>query len=49
MTIPVTYRGQDGKQYVAVMASGSSFAPPMRGANGRPANQEALVAFALPE
>jgi len=49
LTVPVTYRGKDGKQYVAVMAAGSSLAPALPGAPGRPRNQEALVAFALPE
>ena len=49
LTIPVTYRGKDGRQYVAVLASGSSLAPAARTDAGRPANREALVAFALPE
>ena len=49
LTIPVTYRGNDGRQYVAVLASGSSLAPAARTDAGRPANREALVAFALPE
>ena len=50
MTVPITYRGKDGKQYVAVIASGSSFGGPApRGPDGRPLNQEALVAFALPQ
>jgi len=50
LTVPVTYRGKDGKQYVAVIAAGSSLAPPPPGgAPSRPRNQEALVAFALPE
>jgi len=49
LTIPMTYRGKDGRQYVAVLASGSSLAPPPRNEAGRPANMESLVAFALPE
>jgi quinoprotein glucose dehydrogenase len=50
LTIPVTYRGKDGRQYVAVLASGSNLAPSSaRTEGGRPANMEALVAFALPE
>jgi quinoprotein glucose dehydrogenase len=50
MTVPVTYRGKDGKQYVAVLASGSSFGGPApRGPDGKPLNNESLVAFALPE
>ena len=50
MTVPITYRGKDGKQYVAVLAAGSGLGgPPVRGADGRPANNESVVAFALPE
>ncbi|AKH42191.1 quinoprotein glucose dehydrogenase [Altererythrobacter atlanticus] len=50
LTVPVSYRGKDGKQYIAVVASGSSFGGPApRGPDGRPLNQEALIAFALPE
>jgi quinoprotein glucose dehydrogenase len=50
LTIPVTYRGKNGRQYVAVLASGSNLAPSSaRTESGRPANREALVAFALPE
>lgn len=49
MTVPITYRGKDGKQYVAVLASGSSFGGPApRGTDGKPLNNESLVAFALP-
>ena len=49
LTIPISYRGKDGRQYVAVLASGSSLAPSSRNEDGRPANMESLVAFALPE
>jgi quinoprotein glucose dehydrogenase len=50
MTVPITYRGKDGKQYVAVLASGSSFGGPApRGPDGKPLNNESLIAFALPE
>jgi quinoprotein glucose dehydrogenase len=50
MTVPVTYRGKDGKQYVAVIAVGSGFGGPApRGPDGRPLNNESVVAFALPE
>jgi quinoprotein glucose dehydrogenase len=50
MTVPVTYRGKDGKQYVAVVAAGSGFAgPPPRGPDGKPLNDESVIAFALPE
>ncbi len=49
LTIPITYRGKDGRQYVAVLASGSSLSPAARSPEGRPANNEALVAFALPQ
>ncbi|HWK42340.1 MAG TPA: PQQ-binding-like beta-propeller repeat protein [Croceibacterium sp.] len=50
MTVPVTYRGKDGKQYVAVVAVGSGFggAAP-RGPDGKPLNNESVIAFALPE
>lgn len=49
LTIPMTYLGKDGRQYVAVMASGSNLAPASRTPQGRPANMESLVTFALPE
>jgi quinoprotein glucose dehydrogenase len=50
MTVPVTYRGKDGKQYVAVVAAGSGFGGPSpRGPDGRPLNNESVIAFALPE
>ena len=50
MTVPITYRGKDGKQYVAVVAVGSGFGGPApRGPDGKPLNNEALIAFALPE
>jgi quinoprotein glucose dehydrogenase len=50
MTVPVTYRGKDGKQYVAVIAVGSGFGGPSpRGPDGRPLNNESVIAFALPE
>jgi len=45
-TLPITYRGSDGRQYVAIMATGPG--ANTRGADGRPLNEEALVAFALP-
>ena len=49
MTLPMSYRGRDGRQYVAVVAAGSGFGPPVMGANGRPANAESLIVWALPE
>jgi len=49
LTIPMSYQGKDGRQYVAVMATGSSLAPSARNEDGRPANNESLVVFALPE
>ncbi|MND08612.1 hypothetical protein D3C83_313580 [compost metagenome] len=50
MTVPISYRGKDGKQYVAVVAAGSGFGgPPLRGPDGRPLNNESVIAFALPE
>ena len=48
LTIPMSYQGKDGRQYVAVMATGSSLAPEARNESGRPANNESLVVFALP-
>ena len=49
LTIPVSYQGKDGRQYVAVMAAGSSLAPASRTPEGKPANNESLIAFALPK
>lgn len=49
MTIPMSYRGADGRQYIAVFATGSAFGPPVRGADGVPANNESLITWALPE
>ena len=46
-TIPMSYRGSDGRQYIAVVAAGASAAA--RGPDGRPLNQEGIVTFALPE
>ena len=40
-TNPISYRGSDGKQYVAIMAAGAP-------APGAPPGGQALVAFALP-
>lgn len=45
--VPITYRGKDGKQYVAVMAANFGASP--RGPDGRPLNNEALMVFALPD
>jgi quinoprotein glucose dehydrogenase len=48
MTVPITYRGSDGKQYVAVIAAGSGLGgPPPRGPDGKPLNGESVIAFAL--
>ncbi len=49
LTVPVTYRGADGRQYVAVVASGSSFggSRPVD-EDGNLLNEEALISFALP-
>lgn len=46
LTLPMTYRGKDGRQYVAIMATGAS--AESRGPDGRPLNNESLVVFALP-
>jgi quinoprotein glucose dehydrogenase len=48
LTIPISYQGKDGRQYIAVMAAGSSLAPSSRTPEGKPANNESLIAFALP-
>jgi len=49
MTVPISYRGKDGKQYVAVTAVGAGLGgPAARGPDGRPANQESVHVFALP-
>jgi len=39
---PITYRGKDGRQYVAVVATGGSYL-------GSPAGGDSLIAFALPK
>jgi len=44
MSVPITYAGSDGRQYVAVVATGA--AGP---AGAAPTNQESLIVFALPE
>jgi quinoprotein glucose dehydrogenase len=49
MTVPMSYRGTDGRQYIAVFATGSAFGPPTRGPDGRPANNESIITWALPE
>ena len=43
--LPISYRGKDGKQYVAVVsASGGGD----KGPDGKPDNAQSLIAFALP-
>jgi glucose dehydrogenase len=44
--VPITYSGKDGRQYVAVVAAAPGGA---KGADGKPANAESLVVFALPK
>jgi quinoprotein glucose dehydrogenase len=44
--VPITYRGKDGRQYVAVVAAAPG-GP--RKADGKPANDESLIVFALPK
>jgi quinoprotein glucose dehydrogenase len=41
--VPITYRGADGKQYVAVTASGAAAID-----SPSPPDADALIAFALP-
>jgi glucose dehydrogenase len=43
ISVPMTYRGKNGKQYVAVAAAGGSGIT-----DPNPSNSEALVVFALP-
>jgi quinoprotein glucose dehydrogenase len=45
--VPITYQGNDGRQYVAVTVA--SFGGGGRGPDGKPANDEKLVVFALPK
>jgi glucose dehydrogenase len=47
-TVPITYQGRDGRQYVAVVAAAPPASGMPRGADGRPLNAEALITFALP-
>ncbi len=51
--IPITYRGKDGRQYVAVIAAGGGgggYAGPGGGGPAvKPANNESLITFALPK
>ncbi len=44
--VPMTYQGKDGRQYVAVVAAAPG-GP--RKADGKPANDESLIVFALPK
>jgi quinoprotein glucose dehydrogenase len=47
-SVPITYRGKDGRQYVAVVAAGWAESSGARNQDGKPANNEALISFALP-
>lgn len=47
-SVPITYQGKDGRQYVAVVAAGWADASGARNAEGKPANNESLISFALP-
>ncbi len=48
-TIPMTYRGADGRQYIAVLATGGTAMGVPRNARGAPANEESLIVWALPD
>lgn len=48
-TIPISYRGSDGRQYIAVIATGATSLGPVLDEDGRPANNESLIVWALPE
>jgi quinoprotein glucose dehydrogenase len=47
MTVPVSYKGRDGRQYIAVIGAGSGLGGAARGPDGKPLNQESLYVFAL--
>jgi quinoprotein glucose dehydrogenase len=50
MTVPVSYQGRDGRQYIAIIGAGSGLGgAATRGADGKPLNQESLYVFALPK
>ena len=44
-SLPITYRGKDGRQYVAVVAAGGAG---NKGPDGKPDDNQSLIAFALP-
>lgn len=44
-SVPITYLGKDGRQYVTVVAAGGAGET---GTDGTPSNRQALIAFALP-
>ena len=48
-SVPITYRGRDGRQYVAVVAAGWSDGASGGGQGAAPADNESLVVFALPK
>ena len=45
-SVPITYRGKDGRQYVAVVDAGGAGG---KGPDGKPDNNQALISFALPK
>jgi len=48
-TVPITYKGKDGRQYVAVIGAGAGLGgPALRGPDGKPLNAESVYTFALP-
>ncbi len=48
-SIPMSYRGADGRQYIAVVATGGTAYGLVRNEEGRPANAESVIVWALPE
>jgi quinoprotein glucose dehydrogenase len=44
-SLPISYRGKDGRQYVAVVSAGGAGG---KGPDGKPDNNQSLIAFALP-
>lgn len=48
-TIPISYQGDDGRQYIAVLATGGTAMGTPRNEAGAPANNESLIVWALPQ
>jgi quinoprotein glucose dehydrogenase len=46
LSVPITYQGRDGRQYVSIIATGAGGSS-TRGPDGRPLNNESVFTFAL--